>query len=461
MMTALNCTSPEHSRIGYRNTLFEMFTLAAQIASFKRPLQPLLLVLAFAVCTTSAFAQGSKDNKRVLLLFTHDSHQPAQVLIERALRTALQDGSPAPLEFYSEYLDGTRTRPDDYEKDLAALLRVKYEAKKLDLIFAINPPALNILLKNRSDLFSDTPIVFLVLDRRNLAGLTLGPNVTGVWGETNYKVNLDLALTLHPGSKEVVVISGVSEWDNYWRAQAQEEFRAYEDRLKFTYLLGLTIPEQQRALAGLSPQAIVFFVSSIQDNAGNARGNIEVLRQICPASSAPVYGSTDAQLGFGIVGGSLVSFEAWGAAGAKLGLRVLAGEKPDQIPPYGVPSVPMFDWRELRRWDISETSLPSGSIVRFKDPSLWDEYKYYILSAAGLIIIQTALVFWLLAERRRRRIATEARRHLAAIVESSDDAILEQESGRTDPELEFRRRINVRLLSRRNNWAARYEAHAG
>jgi len=41
----------------------------------------------------------------------------------------------------------------------------------------------------------------------------------------------------------------------------------------------------------------------------------------------------------------------------------------------------MFDWRALKRWNISEDRLPPGSIVRFKTPSIWDLYRWYIISA--------------------------------------------------------------------------------
>jgi formate hydrogenlyase transcriptional activator len=87
------------------------------------------------------------------------------------------------------------------------------------------------------------------------------------------------------------------------------------------------------------------------------------------------------------------------------------------------PAFYMFDHRELRRWNISEDSLPPGSIVNFRELTFWQTFKWRIISVLALIALQTLLIAFLLIERRRRRIATEARRHLASIVESSDDAI--------------------------------------
>ena len=93
--------------------------------------------------------------------------------------------------------------------------------------------------------------------------------MTGVWGAINFKPNLELALALHPGTSRVVVIGGVADIDKYWTALVREDFRAYESSLEFTYLTGLTVPEMRKALAGLPSGTIVFFVSSMRDNAGN------------------------------------------------------------------------------------------------------------------------------------------------------------------------------------------------
>src|SRR3546814_20561417 len=51
------------------------------------------------------------------------------------------------------------------------------------------------------------------------------------------------------------------------------------------------------------------------------------------ALAAPVYSVYSTYLDRGIVGGHMDTFEEVGAAGARLGLRILAGEEADSIPP--------------------------------------------------------------------------------------------------------------------------------
>ena len=378
-----------------------------------------LVLATAALAAFSIAAHATPQARRVLLLFTDESHQPPATILENAMRTTLQSGSGVRLEIYSEYLDAVRTPVADYESDLAEQLRRKYSGKNFDVVFCINAPALKLALRHRATVFPGAPIIFMVLDRSNLDGIELGSGVTGIWGDTNYKSNLELALSLHPDTKRVVVITGVGEWDNYWRGEAQRQFRPMEGSVEFSYLVGLSIQELQKKLGSLPPHTIVFFVSSTQDSSGGNLGNLEVLKQISPASNSPIYGTADSHLGLGIVGGLLLSFEAFGTAGGELGLRVLAGEKPEQIAPHGVPAVPMFDWRELKRWGIEQSSLPAGSIVRFRQISFWEEDKWFIIIAISAIFLEALLIARLLYTQRRRRQAEAERKHQALIARAA------------------------------------------
>src|SRR5262249_13775642 len=153
-------------------------------------------------------APEALENKRVLMLLSSDSFTATQSVIERALRLTLRNGLSVPVETNSEYVGDTRMGTG-YEKEFVALLRRKYAGKKFDVVFGIGQFPINILLSNRAELFPETPIVFLTIDQRVVGGLYPAPNFTGVWGEINFKPNLELALALHPGTRRVVVIQGV------------------------------------------------------------------------------------------------------------------------------------------------------------------------------------------------------------------------------------------------------------
>ena len=106
----------------------------------------------------------------------------------------------------------------------------------------------------------------------------------------------------------------------------------------------------------------------------------------------------------GIVGGSLKDQTVQLDALGRLALRVLSGESAASIP-VSSPNlnVRQVDWRQLRRWRISESRVPQGTRVLFKELSLWDRYRFYILGMVALVIAQTLLIAGLLLQRRMRR----------------------------------------------------------
>jgi PAS domain S-box-containing protein len=63
----------------------------------------------------------------------------------------------------------------------------------------------------------------------------------------------------------------------------------------------------------------------------------------------------------------------------------------------------MFDWRVLKRWGISESRLPPDSVVRFREPTIWEQYRWYIIGALAIMAVQALLILGLLLHRMRRR----------------------------------------------------------
>ena len=93
-----------------------------------------------------------------------------------------------------------------------------------------------------------------------------------------------------------------------------------------------------------------------------------------------------------------------GREAVAVAIRILGGEKPGEIrTPLVQFASPVFDWREMQRWGISESRLPPGSKIRFRNPTAWEQYSAYILAVIAAILIQAALIFWLLYEHWRRQ----------------------------------------------------------
>ena len=97
---------------------------------------------------------------------------------------------------------------------------------------------------------------------------------------------------------------------------------------------------------------------------------------------------------------------------ARLALRILNGEASSRIAPaVGDAVKPVFNWLQMQRWGISESNLPPGSEIRFREPGLWEKYRWQTISVAALLLIQAALISVLLHERRKRNNAELESRH--------------------------------------------------
>jgi len=83
----------------------------------------------------------------------------------------------------------------------------------------------------------------------------------------------------------------------------------------------------------------------------------------------------------------------------------------------------MFDWRQLKRWGIEESALPPGSTVRFKEMTLWEEFRWWIVGACAFVCGLLLLVFMLgsnlVRRRRAEREAAEMRHNLVHVARVS------------------------------------------
>ena len=80
------------------------------------------------------------------------------------------------------------------------------------------------------------------------------------------------------------------------------------------------------------------------------------------------------------------------------------GEKADDIDTSAINLNSIeVDWRQLRRWGIDEARVPAGTVIRFREPTVWDRYRGYILAALALLMVQSGLIAGLLIQRARRR----------------------------------------------------------
>ena len=367
-----------------------------------------------AICTASMLWIAStlaahSATRRVVLLFGQRPELPGLALLQADLVRTLTSNSADRIEVYNETMDLERFGSSNYQLFLRDFLQAKYADKKIDLAIAILTPSLDFLLNYGSVIFPGTPIIFCGVDKTQLGNRSLPPNFGGILLKREFAPTVEIALSLHPNTERAVVVTGTSEFDTKLLEQAKIEFGFYENRLDFQYLTTLPLQNLLTELSGLPPRTLVFYTSLFRDGAGETYIPSQVAKRISAAANAPTYGFLDQYVGQGIVGGDVYSLSAHGVEMAKLALRVLAGTEAPQVSEVATNKL-LFDWRQLHRWGISESKLPAGSEILFRESSAWEQYKLQILAITAAILTQALLIAWLLRERHYRRRAERTAR---------------------------------------------------
>jgi signal transduction histidine kinase len=206
-------------------------------------------------------------------------------------------------------------------------------------------------------------------------------------------------------------VVGTSPIEKFWKEAISKEVEPLANRIAFSWTDHLSFEELLKEAAALPPRSALFWELMIVDAAGVVHEESRALARLHAVANAPIFSYTDAFFGREIVGGPHVPVLEVGRRTAAVAVRILGGEKAGDIkvPPVGF-GTPKFDWREMQRWGISESRLPPGSEIYFRDPTVWERYRPQIAAIGAAIAVQAALIFWLLYERQHRR-RSEAAAH--------------------------------------------------
>ncbi len=363
-----------------------------------------LIAVTVGVLGSIEAAWAAADTKQVLVLYSTSRDSPMSTAGDRELPLILDQGLEHDLVYFSEYIDQGRFPDAAYQQAFSDFLRVKYKGQRIDLVIPIQAAAVQFVNQRRNELFPDTPVVFLALS----SPTSRLANSTGVIADLDLASTLALAVELQPDIRNVFVVSGAGVPDKEYERLTRMQLQSFERRFAITYLSGLATKDLEVRLATLPEHSIVYYLAVYQDGQGEAFAPMQYSERVAAVARAPTYTWSDALMGHGIVGGSLLDRQTMMQAIGKLALRVLHGEPADNIPTAS-PSlnVSQVDWRQLRRWGISEARVPSGALIQI--PRVLDVGSVQSLHsrAAAVLLAQTGLIAGLLVQRRRRRQAEE------------------------------------------------------
>lgn len=323
----------------------------------------------------------------------------------------MDERSPEPLTFSELIVNpaGFRNAP---EQAIVDYVRAAFAGgQEPDLVITTGGPAAAFARKHRATMFTSSPTLYGAVDERFLADATLSDSETAVAVANDPTLVFNGILQLFPETENVFVIMGSGELGRFWRQEFGRAAAAFGDRIRVMWSDGLSYSQMLQRASTMPPRSAVYFLSVDVDAQGTTYTTERVLTDLRARANAPVFGGQSAELGFGIVGGSLMSIDEIGEKVADAALRILGGTSPSMVRiPTQRPGAPVYDWRELQRWNVDESVLPAGSTVLFRQPGVWERFKWLIVAGASALIVQTALITALLISRGKQRRAEQSLR---------------------------------------------------
>ena len=387
--------------------------------SVKRTVVLTGFVLALCAVAPAANAQRAGRPTRVLVLYQQQAETQPMVEFAQRLRTTISNELGSPVEFYQEALDFDRFTGREQSSALTDYFDDKYRRFGIDVVVPVGGRALRFAVDQLGHVLPNVPVVFALCAEPQTDPAAQPKNVTGrIASASRFAPTLWMARRLQPDAERVVVIGGVGASDSVSVAAAVSAAAALSDSLELTVVQGLSLDVLLPRLRQLPRRSIVIFANYRQDGRGQPFEPLDIVGSIARAASAPMYTQLGSYVGEGVVGGSVLRFDDEGLRTGRLVVRVLRRRSDEPMPPVE-PIAKSFvaDWRQLRRWGLSEERLPPGTEVVFRDPTLWQRYRTVVLLTIGVIGAELLLIGSLLLERRRRKhaqmVAEEEQRRAA------------------------------------------------
>ena len=370
-----------------------------------------LLALGLLLLLPAAGRAASAETKRVLIVHSFGSAAPPFTTHSTAFETALTQEMGNRVDLDEVSLDMARYAQPDMEGAFVEFLLHRLAKWQPDLVVPVGSPAGRFVSKHRDRLFPDIPVIYTGMDRRTLPPDAFQNKATFVGEDFHLPGLVEDILQLAPDTTDVYVVLGASPLERFWAVEFQRAFQGFTNRVRFTWLNDLSFDQMLERAASLPPRSFILLALLLRDASGVTHNEDDALQRLRAVTAAPINGLYHHQLGLGIVGGRLYQAELQGVEAARIAIRILRGEPASSFPPLIVPPQgPRYDWRELRRWNISERRLPPGSVVVFRQPTTWERYRWWVIGAVIVGTLQAASILYLALNLARRRRAERALR---------------------------------------------------
>lgn len=328
----------------------------------------LLMVLLLAPLNL----QGQEaDAKQVLFINSyHEGYKwsdDIRASIEAAFGSASYEVALEPF-----YMDTQRMPTDDpkhYYDRLAKSLSYRLQYTDYDLVITADDAAFQFMVDYGHIFDEDIPHVYCGVNNADLVAMyDEGDRAMGGTLEyIDFRDTLGLMLELHPETKEIYYVLGEGLTAKIIPKILLEAASDYDHQVRLRQVAGDTMAALEANISALPEDALLLQLPYFIDKEGNHYSYDETNRRINEAAKIPVYSLWTVNLGYGIMGGKLLSGEDQGAFAGEMALNYF-----DKGPKALVGTTInlnryIFDYRVLKKFDIPLTALPKDAdVINFR-----------------------------------------------------------------------------------------------
>jgi signal transduction histidine kinase/ActR/RegA family two-component response regulator len=366
---------------------------------------PAILLVLWIALAGPVPAWSQVEPRGVLLINSYNVGYEWTDELSRGVRAGLE-GHGTPIDLSVEFLDARR-RGEELFPQMRTLLESRYSAARTAAIIAADDPALKFLLEHAPDLLASVPVIFCGVSSEELAARAPRSRFTGVREVMTVSPALDVAVSLHAPRRVFVVVDDTLNSNTV--RHSLEAYARQQRGLQMVYLDGHTLSFDQ-ILATLrrdtTSRDLLMTTSFTRDLTGRSFPASESLAQIAAASAAPTYSPLATAVGQGQLASGINAGFEHGLTTARLTMAVLRGRAPADVPIELFNRIGyQFDYRQLVRYGVDESRLPTAALIIGRPRSFYRENRLLIWVTTLFILGQTVVIAAFTRNVLRRRTA--------------------------------------------------------
>lgn len=383
----------------------------------------LSFVLTFSLMPSTHFdisAAAPDDEYRILFLSSYSyGWDTVQIQIE-GIKKGITDDVVLDYEFMDTKRFPGKESIDVFYEGLSYRMS---HAAPYDALIVGDDAALHFAIEHRDDLFRDMPIIFEgVNDIEYAKEVSEDPLITGVVEDLSITSNIDFGLKLYPDAREVIAILDNSITGEAERSSFYSIAPLYPS-LTFSEIncSELTSGELIDRLSDIPENTILIYIVMTEDASGRQYTSLQSVNLISTYSRVPAIRMVSGGIGYGLLGGNIVSMELSGQIAAEMANEIAHGKNPAEYTSIiDSPNIYCIDEAVMRKYGLDLKLIPKDARIINHTPTFLEKYHIILMPIAIImLLLLIIIVFLLLRSIKQYFLTRELDREKKKIAEDS------------------------------------------